>query len=231
MACSPRGPGYRLTIAVSAAVAIIICAWGTPAHASDTQAKAPVRLAAVSSGAPLLPHRPQGAIDALRLVQHLAPDSTAALASEDLIIVAVDASTPESLDEEIAREHKLDLVRRLVMSGVGLRVLSYRSVEAQPLAEILERLRADSRITSAQGNVAYRPLEPTTPGDRLTSVKPPEMRSGNSDLGKRQKSAAPRMGGKAAGSNTTSRPGTVKADAGPSARVGGLVADVLAGGL
>lgn len=215
-------------------IVTLACLWTTSASASDVQATAPVRLAAIGSpSSPSAQHRPQRPIDVLQLVQAQAPNGIEGLASEDLIIVAVDASKPESLDEEIAREHKLEIVGRLVMSSVGLRVISYRPADAQPTDKLIERLRADSRITSAQENVAYQAIAPATTPDRLTSVKPPETRSGKVEHGTRRKSAVPGESGGTAAPSIASKPETpVRPSRRPSVQVGRLVAaDVLAGGL
>ena len=193
---------YRLAIAVGMMIAHAACPWGLSASASDLQATIPVHLAAVGAGAP--------------------GEQT----HEELIIVAVDASNPESLDEEIAQTHKLQLVRRLVMSAVGLRIISYRAVDPQPFAELIERLRADSRITSAQLNVVYRPVPPAEPGKRLTST-PPERREHDAPR-KRQSSTEPRSSSRAASVGAAYRQEAAKTGDVLPMRI---AADVLAGGL
>jgi hypothetical protein len=193
---------YRLTLVAGVAIAHAICPFGLSASASDVQGTMPVHVAAVGDGV-------------LGQQTH-----------EDLIIVAVDASNLESLDEEIAQTHKLQLVRRLVMSAVGLRIISYRAVDPQPFAELIERLRADSRITSAQLNVVYRPVPPAEPGKRLTST-PPERREHDAPR-KRQSSTEPRSSSRAASVGAAYRQEAAKTGEVPPMRI---AADVLAGGL
>ncbi len=193
---------YRLAIAVGMMIAHAACPWGLSASASDLQATIPVHLAAVGAGAP--------------------GEQT----HEELIIVAVDASNPESLDEEIAQTHKLQLVRRLVMSAIGLRVISYRAVGPQSFAEVIERLRADSRITSAQVNAVYRPVPPAMPDKRLTSTPPGRPEHGVS--GKRQSSTEARSSSRAASVGAAYKQDAAKIGEAPPMRI---AADVLAGGL
>jgi hypothetical protein len=211
---------HRLTIAAGVIFIVSACALAGSVRASDLQTKAPLRVAALGDAAPLPSRGPQRAIDALQLAQSLALPNPEEPLQEDLVIVAIDASQPDSLAEAIATEHKLEITRRLAMTSIGMRIISYRRLlDAQPIAAILERLRADDRVTSAQINVAYRPLpaEPT----RVTNVPPEQRPAPNKE---RQKPAGPRSSGKAALASTAQ-------DAARSATVPMRIADVLAGGL
>lgn len=215
-------PVRRPTIAVGVIVMFSAYVLAGSARASDLQTKAPVRVAALGDAAPLPSRGPHRTIDALQLAQSLALPNPEEPPQEDLVIVAIDASQPDNLEEAIATEHKLEITRRLTMTSIGLRIVSYRRLlDAQPVAAIIERLRADGRITSAQLNVAYRPLpaEPT----RVTNV-PLEQRPAPNVPKEHQKPTAPRSSGKAAPARTAQ-------DTARSATAPVRIADVLAGGL
>lgn len=197
--CLPLNFVHRLAIAVTLAIGHAICPGGSSASASDVQAAA----------------------------RHAPIDGAASgQTREELIIVAVDASSPEIVDEEIAQTYKLQVVRRLVMSAMGLRIISYSVAGGQPVAEVIARLRADSRITSAQVNVVYRPVPPVEAGGRLTSIVPEPRPDGISR--KRQRPTEPRLSSEVVGGRAAPKQGAAKIGEAPPIRI---AADVLAGGL
>jgi hypothetical protein len=110
------------------------------------------------------------------------------------------------------------------MSAIGLRVVSYRVVGVQPLAEAIERLRADSRITSAQINVVYRPVPSAEADKRFAAPGPAE----HGAFRKRQSSTEPRSGSRAASVDTAYKRDAAKMSEALPMRI---AADVLAGGL
>ena len=92
----------------------------------------------------------------LLLVQNGAPAKSDAEFGDDTILVAFAFSVPESIDEDIAKEHGLELVDRTELSSLGLRVVRYRAQANSPIAPIIANLRKDQRISSTQASVEYR---------------------------------------------------------------------------
>ena len=145
------------------------------------------------------------------------------------ILAAFHASAPESTEEEVATQHGLDIVRRMTLPSLELRVVTYRARAGSNPAEIVQRLRADQRVSSAQINVAYRAVEPD---DTKVSRSEPPL-----NTLKEARQSAP--GGKRAGTRPVSADiAEQSVPRSKSARIsmhGGPVrataADVLAGGL
>ena len=75
---------------------------------------------------------------------------------EDLVLVEVLESVPESVEERIAREHGLQLVTRLTVGGPGRRIVVYRAFDGRSPAEVVAALKRDQRVSSAQTNAVYR---------------------------------------------------------------------------
>ena len=215
-------------------VALVIAALGAgfSAIASDLQMNAPARLAALASGN--LPFQPQHlprTLDALRLVQVTTPDGPGGPAREpaheDVIIVSLDISAPEELDDEIAAMHKLEVVKRLAMSSLGLRIVSYRVHDQRPLADILERMRADGRIAGVQLNLAYRP-DPALDAESKPIGAPLEQAPATAAIRKVRKPAEARAGSRTASATAPPVQDAIKREKTPPVRI---AADVLAGGL
>ena len=82
---------------------------------------------------------------------------------------------PESLDEEVAKAHGLEIVGRNTMSSLGLRLVRYRIPDGRSLSSVVERLKADPRVESAQANVRY--ALPEQQHDRSRRAGPASRRS------------------------------------------------------
>jgi hypothetical protein len=91
----------------------------------------------------------------------------------DLILVEVADSAPQSVDEDVAREHRLVLVKRLTLGGSGKRIVAYRVSDGRSAADVVAALKRDRRVSSAQANVVYG-LAPAVPAPSAPSdAKPP----------------------------------------------------------
>ncbi|MFM9848645.1 MAG: hypothetical protein ACKVP3_15955 [Hyphomicrobiaceae bacterium] len=103
--------------------------------------------------------------DIWQLVQNTAPGqgetASQGVADPATILAAFASSTPESVEEELAKQHGLEILKRVTLSSLDLRVVTYRAREGSAaVAAIVPRLRADPRVSSAQANVTYRAIEP-----------------------------------------------------------------------
>lgn len=154
---------------------------GPSALAADLGDFQPVtRIAAAGAGEPEafafrpgLPAR-ETEIDAdlkLLLAQNGPPSKTGAEFGDDTILVAFALSVPQSIDEDIAKQHGLELVDRTELPSLGLRVVRYRAQANAPIAPIITNLRKDQRISSAQANAEYRLPNQSGPATEVSRLK------------------------------------------------------------
>ena len=149
------------------------------AHATDPEPGVRLRIASIVAGDALATHRPAQrdtgrAHDLWHLVQNTQTDQGGpphAGAEGEAILAAFHASTAEGTEEELAKQHGLEIVRRMVLPSLDLRVVTYRARDGSTSAEIVQRLRADPRVSSVQMNVAYRAVEPDDA--RVSQSAPP----------------------------------------------------------
>ena len=80
-------------------------------------------------------------------------------------------SVPQSIDEDIAKQHGLELVDRTELPSLGLRVVRYRAQANAPIAPIIANLRKDQRISSAQTNAEYRLPSQSGPATEVSRLK------------------------------------------------------------
>ena len=153
---------------------------GPSALAADLGDLQPVtRIAAAGAGGPgAFPFRPvrEAEIDAdlkLLLAQNGPPSQTGAAFGDDTILVAFALSVPQSIDEDIAKQHGLELVDRTELQSIGLRVVRYRAQANAPIAPIIANLRKDQRISSAQTNAEYRLPSQSEPATEVSRLKDP----------------------------------------------------------
>ena len=80
-------------------------------------------------------------------------------------------SVPQSIDEDIAKQHGLELVDRTELPSLGLRVVRYRAQANSPIAPIIANLRKDQRISSAQASAEYRLPSQSGPATEVSRLK------------------------------------------------------------
>ena len=124
-------PHFKLGSRSAVICAILFSAVGWPAHASDLQPTAGVRLAAVSNGdtrqSPRLARRSSERTGEIwQLVQSASPTTVEGQPNEATILAAFASSTPGSIDEDVAKQHDLEIVKRVMVSSLGLRIVTYR---------------------------------------------------------------------------------------------------------
>lgn len=100
----------------------------------------------------------QGELEAL-LAQNGAPEPESG--SLDTILAGFPMSAPESLEEEVAKTHGLEIVRRFTIESLGKRIVVYRHKGDRPPADVVAALKKDQRVASAQANLRYVAPAPT----------------------------------------------------------------------
>jgi subtilisin family serine protease len=83
------------------------------------------------------------------------PDQ-ASLALSDHVLVLVGRNQPASLEEELARVHRLGRVANQIVTVLDSRVQLYRIRDGRSVQSIVAALSADLRVTLAQANFRYR---------------------------------------------------------------------------
>ena len=161
---------------------------------------------------------------------------------DDTILVAFATTAPENAEEEVAKEHGLELVDRTELSALGMRIARYRIRDNRPIAAVVALLRTDQRVRQAPGNFEYRPVPPSTPATEVSGLKDrpvaeakPDNRLGGPALARPARKTVVNLA-EAAGAAKTVRPS--KDDRGKPTNASaeqplqiGKVGDVLAGGL
>lgn len=218
----------KRAVAVAATVALFAAA----SHAAGPQSNDRIRVAAVGDGN-LSSTKQPAQRDIWQLVQNTATDQdnpTPPPTDPATILAAFQASTPESTEEELAKQHGLEIVRRMTLPSLDLRVVTYRARDGSNPAEVVQRLRADQRVSSAQMNVAYRAVE--TDDTKVSRAEPPlnAMKGAKQPAPVGKRAATRSANANAAVQLPRSKAATerVSMHSGP---VRATAADVLAGGL
>ena len=131
---------------------------GQVVHAGEQRAAAPAELAAVTVDREIAPvfRRPLGDGAAeleLLLAQNTAPDAPAERG--ETVLAGFPMSQPESVEEEVAKVHKLEIVRRFTIQSLARRIVIFRLEEGRSAADLVAALKKDARVVSAQVNALY----------------------------------------------------------------------------
>lgn len=78
------------------------------------------------------------------------------------MIAIFPSSKPQAVEEEIAKAHKLEFVRRLNTGSAEGGATLYRITDGRAAAEVVAALKGDVRVSAAQENVRYS-LAPQAP--------------------------------------------------------------------
>jgi len=92
--------------------------------------------------------------------------------SGETILVEYPLSTPESVENDVAKQHKLELVRRLAGASLNKRIVVYRIPDARAATEVVAALKADQRVSSAQPNLRYGLPRQQPPEAEISELKP-----------------------------------------------------------
>lgn len=147
------------TVAVALSLVMASAVW-----ADETKGQGSMRVAAADATADTLPYRlgmPLPRIDLdvdlkVLLAQHRPPATqNDATASEDTILVAIVLAVPQSVDEDIAKQHGLELLERTELPDLNLRIVQFRVLGDRSTERVLADLRNDQRIRRAQQNAQY----------------------------------------------------------------------------
>jgi hypothetical protein len=131
---------------------------------------------------------PRAAIKAdlkLLFAQNGQVSATDAIAGDDTILVRLDISVPRTVDDDIAKQHGLELIDRTELNALGWRVVRYRLPTNRLVPSIVAELRDDERILGVQGTVQYGLPIPKAPTTEISGLQEPprgERQSHSTDL-------------------------------------------------
>jgi len=208
----------------SLGIAAALCmAAGEPACAADWASAGQVKIAAAARDPLPPPGRREagGALDGL-FAQSAPANSAGASSAEDTVLALFPLDAREGIEAEVANAHRLELVGK-PMVAFGLRLARYRIPDARPIAAIVDRLRADARVQSAQINVRYRSPDQEPPATAANNAAPTRARAAERPAERKYRPAGPKAGQPERG-KALARPL-------PSPSQTASVGDVLAGGL
>ncbi|HJU32151.1 MAG TPA: hypothetical protein VJ740_11880 [Hyphomicrobiaceae bacterium] len=176
----PRA-GFALITSATA----LTCLWlggGRSSEAAEADA-ATVQVAAVAIDSDRVDHPPDARAEResgeLEWLVAQLPPSGAAEASGETVLAVFAASTPEAVEEEIAKAHKLERVRRLEIGSREKRVVLYRITDGRNPADVVAALRNDARVSTAQPNARYAvaPQLPPPAPPAISAAPPVSPRS------------------------------------------------------
>lgn len=166
---------------------------GPSAQPWDLETLLLTQVAAVSAGPTVSPDRsgPRSAETSgskRLLAESPLPVSVEAGSSEETILAAFALSAPHSLEEEVASEHKLQLLDRMEVPLVGLRIVRYRVPDSRPITMVITSLRRDQRVSKAQASVQYRRPSQGPPAAEVSSLaeRPAPVANGAPDARTRE---------------------------------------------
>jgi hypothetical protein len=171
MAARPLGP-----TPFAMAFGTLICAcFGIDRScvAAEANLPSPVHVAAAATeGDPSRPSRRNLRSEEKLELEWLLAQSAQSTASGETIIAIFPASATPTVELDVAKDHKLEFVRRLEVGSWDRRIVVYRVTDGRT-AEAVATLKGDLRVESAQPNVHYA-LPPQAPAPAAVSdVKRP----------------------------------------------------------
>lgn len=112
-----------------------------------------------------------------------APLATRAAAGGEVlpneIIFTLAASATPADEDDVARRHNIQILERVVLPVLGVRVVRSRWPAVNGLPAVMARIRSDPRIVDVQANYIYRPSQ----GPSLASVNDLQYALAKVDLG------------------------------------------------
>lgn len=162
-----------------ALVGVSLGSFGAPSVlAGDTPSATPEVVASVpmSRLGARLPRASLSGVDLNLLWAQYRPANTIpaepeAAEEDDTILVAFSLGSPDSANQEIAKEYGLELVDSRELTALGLRLVRYRVNDDRPVAGVVANLLRDARVERAQVSVTYR--APAPPADVASKTPTP----------------------------------------------------------
>jgi hypothetical protein len=145
-----------------------------------------------------------------------------ATANEQIIITQFAVEAPEGSEDEIGEFYGLELLDWSTLTSLEMRIARYRVPRSKPVQSVLEQLRKDHRVVSAEVSVQYaHPSAPSKDDSQAAVASAPAQASGRRTASTERATPPPRASG---------RDRVASVPTPPPPRVD-PVGDILAGGL
>jgi hypothetical protein len=179
----------RTPFATTLAILVCVCL-GNGRAVAEPYASPAAPLAAAALGNGVAASKPgrhaEAKIELNWLLAQLTSSTTASKEDGARVIVTFPSSTPQGVEEEVAKAHKLEFVRSLDTGSTDGRAALYRITDGRAAAEVVAALNGDVRVSAAHENVRYS-LPPVVRAPAAVSgAKPlPNQRHASRPEGKR----------------------------------------------
>jgi hypothetical protein len=228
MAC--LGDARAAVVAIGIAGAVLGSA-AQKAAANDPPRTSLTRLAALNDSFTSSPGRQHAPAlrreDIWRLVQGAEGGKSDAAANDGTVLAIFALSAPEGAEEDVARQYGLELVEQTNLGSLGMRLARYRVPNGTLMVTVVERLRADQRISEAQANLVHAAPAPIVPRPAISSA--PKPTAGPTQALRQDKPSAPR--GRVVNHTAAPQGAPIRAARATEPARSGRASDVLAGGL
>jgi hypothetical protein len=164
MAVSRTLSEARALVAADSATLLSFCLLGGPStRASDLEPLSQPRIAAFTDDPlPSSKHQERAELSDGLLAQ--SPPLSTVEQRKETILAGFPLATPESVEEAVAKQYGLEIVRRLTIESLNQRLVVLRLPDSRAVADVVAALKADPRISSAQINARYALPEPQPSG-------------------------------------------------------------------
>ena len=92
----------------------------------------------------------------------------------ETILAQFPLSALESVEENVAKQHGLELVRRFTIGSLNKRIVVFRVPDARAVADVVDVLKSDPHVDSAQANFRYGLPEQRSPKREFSQLKQPQ---------------------------------------------------------
>jgi hypothetical protein len=106
--------------------------------------------------------------------QYRPADTVPADEEGSAIVVALPLGSPESANQDIAKQYGLAFIDSRELTALGLRLVRYRVDDGRTAADVVANLLKDPRVERAQVSVAYRTPAPPAAAADVASGAPAE---------------------------------------------------------
>jgi hypothetical protein len=120
-----------------------------------------------------------------------------ATANEQIIITQLAVEAPEGSEDDVGEFYGLELLDWSMLTSLEMRIARYRVPRSRPVQSVLEQLRKDHRVVSAEVSVQYaHPSAPSKDDSEATVASAPAQASGRRTASTERATPPPRASGR-----------------------------------
>ncbi len=120
-----------------------------------------------------------------------------ATANEQIIITQLAVEAPEGSEDDVGEFYGLELLDWSMLTSLEMRIARYRVPRSRPVQSVLEQLRKDHRVVSAEVSVQYaHPSAPSKDDSEATVASAPAQASRRRTASTERATPPPRASGR-----------------------------------